>query len=140
MPIKTPEDTGWKDYTPVWTAVTTNPALGNGTLVGRFVRIGRTVFVEIKLIPGTTTTFGAGGWRFSAPLRMTGTADLGIAHALDAGTARYTATAVVATATTVLLFQSDVATGTEFASGTPFVWAATDILLILIVYETDEER
>ena len=31
----------WFNYTPTWTAVTTNPAIGNGTLAGRYVVIGK---------------------------------------------------------------------------------------------------
>jgi hypothetical protein len=57
----------WTSYTPTWTAATTNPVLGNGTLVGRYMKIGRTVQYHINLIPGSTTTFGAGGYSFDIP-------------------------------------------------------------------------
>lgn len=137
MPIKTAENSGWQDYTPVWTAVTTNPVLGNGTLIGKYIRTGRKVTVIINLQPGTTTTFGSGGWRFSLPFRIQ--RGVGLAHALDAGTARYAATLLSATATTILLWQADLATGTEFAAATPFTWTSGDILDIEYTYETDEE-
>lgn len=57
----------WTSYTPTWTAATTNPVLGNGTLVGRYMKIGRTVQYHINLIPGSTTTFGSGGYSFDMP-------------------------------------------------------------------------
>jgi hypothetical protein len=57
----------WTPYTPVWTATTTNPALGNGTLTGQYMKIGRTCIVQIVLTIGSTSTFGTGNWRISLP-------------------------------------------------------------------------
>ncbi len=61
---------GWTTYTVAWTAVTTPPAIGNGTLTGRYRRAvdSDLVFVEIFMLAGTTTTFGSGEWRFSLPV------------------------------------------------------------------------
>lgn len=58
----------WAAYTPTWTAATTNPAIGNGTLAGRYVRDGDTVHFWINLTFGTTTTVGSGVWRFGLPV------------------------------------------------------------------------
>ena len=66
--VATAADTAWTDYTPVWEAVTTNPSLGNGTLSGRWMRVGRTVHFNLELVTGTLTTFGSGSWRFSVPV------------------------------------------------------------------------
>jgi hypothetical protein len=57
----------WLSYTPTWTAATTNPSLGNGALVGRYIQIGKTVNVFVQLTIGSTTTLGTGGWIFSVP-------------------------------------------------------------------------
>ncbi|GAA2929903.1 hypothetical protein [Streptomyces enissocaesilis] len=57
----------WTAYTPSWTAVTTNPSLGNGTLSGRHMKIGRSCKLHIVLTIGSTTTFGAGELRLSLP-------------------------------------------------------------------------
>lgn len=77
--------TAWASYTPTWTA-TSNPSLGNGTLVGRYHKIGRTVVVEINLIPGSTTTFGSGGYSFAIPFAAanSGATYVGNAHLLSA--------------------------------------------------------
>jgi hypothetical protein len=56
----------WTTYTPTWTA-STNPALGNGTLTGRYIKIGRTVTVSILLTCGSTTTYGSGAYAFGLP-------------------------------------------------------------------------
>jgi hypothetical protein len=45
--------TAWTTYTPVLTASTTNPVIGNGSIVGRYVSIGATVIGEIRIIAGT---------------------------------------------------------------------------------------
>ena len=59
--------TPWTTYTPIWTASTTNPTLGNGTLTGRYVVMGPTVVGEIRLNFGSTTNRGTGTYRFSLP-------------------------------------------------------------------------
>ncbi|MEU0691558.1 hypothetical protein [Streptomyces uncialis] len=59
--------TAWTAYTPTWTAVTTNPVLGNGSLVGQHMKIGRTCHVTFNLTMGSTTTYGSGFWRISLP-------------------------------------------------------------------------
>lgn len=58
----------WSTYTPTWTAVTTNPVLGNGILAGRDLQVGKTIQFSIKLTDGSTTTYGSGGWKFTVPV------------------------------------------------------------------------
>ena len=57
----------WQSYTVSWTAGITNPAIGNGTLIVRYIQIGKTVMGTILLAPGSTTTYGSGVWYFSLP-------------------------------------------------------------------------
>lgn len=57
----------WTVFTPTWTASTTNPVLGNGTLTGRYMKIGRTVVSQLILTTGSTTTYGAGTYSFGVP-------------------------------------------------------------------------
>lgn len=59
----------WDTYDPTWTATTTNPKIGNGTLAGRYLRVGQTVDVLISLTWGSTTDGGAGNWRFLLPVQ-----------------------------------------------------------------------
>ena len=60
-------DPPWVAYTPTWTAPTTNPVLGNGTITGRYALIGKTCHVAIRLVTGSTTTYGTGNYLFSVP-------------------------------------------------------------------------
>ena len=59
-------DGAWTTYTPGWTG-TTNPSLGNGSLVGRYTRIGRTIIGGVVLTIGSTTTGGSGSWSWDLP-------------------------------------------------------------------------
>ncbi|RCG29003.1 hypothetical protein DQ384_21870 [Sphaerisporangium album] len=49
---------------PTWTGATTNPVLGNGTLAGAYkvADTAKTVHIRIRLVTGTTTTYGSGAW------------------------------------------------------------------------------
>lgn len=75
----------WTAYTPSWTASTTNPSLGNGTLIGRYQKIGRTVIFHVNLITGSTTSYGSGSYSFSLPpftVANVGASFIGTAHLL----------------------------------------------------------
>lgn len=58
----------WTSYTPTWTAVTTNPTIGNGTLEGAFCRIGKLVIFRVTLLFGSTTTAGSGIYEWALPV------------------------------------------------------------------------
>ena len=54
-------------FTPTWTSTGTQPAIGNGTLVGNYNRQGNVVTVYAQITAGSTTTFGTGIYRISLP-------------------------------------------------------------------------
>lgn len=58
----------WTTFVPTWTAVTTNPSIGNGTLTSRWCRIGRSITWMGTMAAGTTTTAGSGLWYMSLPV------------------------------------------------------------------------
>jgi hypothetical protein len=58
----------WTNYTPTWSSSGTQPVLNNGSIAGRYVRIGDTVIYLGKLLAGSTTTFGTGTYAISLPL------------------------------------------------------------------------
>jgi hypothetical protein len=57
---------GWTSYTPTWTAATTNPVIGNGTITGQYRRSANSDIVHwwLRILIGSTTTFGSGVYRF----------------------------------------------------------------------------
>ncbi|MEV8043573.1 hypothetical protein AB0P02_06930 [Streptomyces griseoluteus] len=128
----------WTAYTPAWTA-STNPVLGSGTLTGRYMKIGRTVAVEINLIAAANTTFGSGAWNFSLPATSanTGITKVGTAHLL--GTDRWAGQIVLSpNNSTAACFFPISATNTRinFASATvPETANASTQLRLFLVYE-----
>lgn len=70
--VFTPNTGGtWISYTPTWTETAgVQPSLGNGSLTGFYYQLGKFVVCTIKLIAGTTTTFGNSSnvWLFSLPV------------------------------------------------------------------------
>ena len=64
-------DTAWQSYTPTWTGTGTNPSIGNGSILGRYMRKGREVRCQVALNCGSTTTFGSGTYLFGIPAGLT---------------------------------------------------------------------
>lgn len=79
----------WTSYTPTWSSSGTQPALGNGTIIGGYTTKGKLAFVRATLIMGSTTTYGTGTWRMSLPGAITSVANYqsGALLLLDNGTA-----------------------------------------------------
>jgi hypothetical protein len=128
----------WKAYTPAWTAVTTNPVLNNGTIVGKYRKIGKTIHFRIKLVIGSTTLFGSGEYRFSLP--STVIAEHAVFYApIGTGFCRDDNVSVkkprfvgVGSSTTVNLSDSD---GALVTPNVPFTFAVGDIIMIAGEYE-----
>lgn len=124
----------WDSYTPTWTAVTTNPVLGNGTLTGAWLRIGKTFRFRISLTMGSSTTYGTGPWRFALPAGAHAAygiyATFGTASLVDTSASARSVRfpfAPAAGPTTVGLI--DVA-AVQVDATTPFTWANTDQLFV----------
>lgn len=59
--------TDWVDYTPVWTASTTNPTVGNAIFGGKWRRVGDSMEIRTYLQFGSTSNKGSGAYRLSLP-------------------------------------------------------------------------
>jgi hypothetical protein len=125
----------WTTYSPTWTcAAGAAPVLGNGSLTGNYMKIGKTVFVKIRLAAGSTTTFGGGTYLFSLPSTSTTTFDIFLdVRVLDSGTRWYFGKGFGNTATTIMA--TDDNAGTAFSATYPMVWTTNDQLIIYFVYE-----
>lgn len=126
-------------YVPTWTADSVNPSLGNGTIAGRYFQIGKFVFVTIKLLAGSTTTFGTGNWLFTLPIAASASHPplvqglLGSAY--DVGSAAvYHVT--LRSDGRVLGFNSATGGQSVVSSTIPFTWADTDRLEVAVAYES----
>jgi len=74
-----PAFANWTAYTPVWkTTGTPQPAIGNGTLAGRYLVVGKTVYFVIGMRAGSATTYGGAGlYSWSLPSALAGPANIG---------------------------------------------------------------
>ena len=135
----------WTAYTPTWTAATTNPSIGNGTLAGRYTQIGKTCVLVIGLTMGSTTTYGSGNWSFSLPKTAKNTSGinfLGVAHIRKVGTANYERVAQISPSlsTTVINMFTDPTPGSNsqsISATVPFTWGDGDTLGVEITYEIE---
>lgn len=60
--------TAWQSFTPVWTSSGTAPAIGNGTVLGKYRRVGDSAEIQMVITSGTSTTYGSSNaFRFSLP-------------------------------------------------------------------------
>ena len=121
----------WTAYTPTWTAASSNPAIGNGTIEGYYKVVGKTCFVRGNIAMGSTTTFGSGEWYVSMPFTAShADAILMTATLLDNGSAWYNATLVGARAgfnyKAPIQYQAVGGTANDVNSTQPFTWTNTD--------------
>lgn len=126
----------WASYTPQWLGATTNPVIGNGTLTGNYMQAGKLVMFRIRVVMGSTTTYGSGAYTFGLPVPAVVSTD----NAIDcsvflkdvSGSVRALRFAYLNTASLIAPCDSG---GALINSTTPWVWANTDIISISGSYE-----
>lgn len=131
----------WTNYTPTWTAATTNPTLGNGTLIGRYMKVGLTCTAQINLVMGSTTTYGSGNYSWALPFASanSGCTYIGNAHLLS-GSTRWAGQFVISPASSVAspFFPANSTTTTVafMQASSPVALASGYQLRITVTYET----
>lgn len=60
----------WETYTTTWAGAGSNPSIGNGTLTGRYTLLDDLLFVQIRVLMGSTTTYGTGTYSWTIPSGM----------------------------------------------------------------------
>jgi hypothetical protein len=122
----------WTSYSPSWTATTSNPSIGNGTITGRYAQTASLVWVNIKMTAGSTTTFGTGLWRFSLPVTPTVDELLPSTVSDNSTSFRYNATTrIILSSTSGDNMRIHVDGGYSGVSATaPYTWASGDFLII----------
>ena len=110
----------WTTYTPAWTSSSTAPAIGNGTLTGRHMKLGRIVICHINLTTGSTTTYGSGNYSFSLPFTSANAGATIIGNVQFLGTDRWAGHMVIGnSATTTSPFISSSSTNTRLGWMSP---------------------
>lgn len=124
----------WTSYTPTWTSSGTAPSLGNGTITGRYMRIGNLVTVQLNLTMGSTTTFGTGVYFFSIPLTAESPISFnscGTGWCLDTGVKECSVVAKLENGGTTFRLSPTYDSGGSFGNvgnTNPFTWANGDVL------------
>lgn len=127
----------WQTYAMAWTANSSNPAIGNGTITAKYKKVGRKVTVLFHIQMGSTTTYGSGYWMLSLPVpaaaagRGNGFATAGVNDAVGSGFGAATGYPITATA---VVFDSTVSKN-NIAAAIPFTWASGDSFYGEINYE-----
>lgn len=128
----------WTTYTPTWTCSGTAPAIGNGTLTGRYHRLfGRTYLVIINMTAGSTTTFGTGVWSFATPGGLSAASAYPVGHGIAVLSSVWPIT-LLASGATFLPYASSSSTDPRLISvstSAPTAWASTHYLTASIVWE-----
>jgi hypothetical protein len=122
----------WAAYTPTWTNLNVN----NGTVTARYTQIGKTVFVSIVVVFGSTTSV-FGSVSVSLPVsNIAGSVQAnGWNYYFDSsGGVAYFGSNSPASATTVALLTLTSPAGNVNATA-PFTWANADQMFIWLQYE-----
>jgi hypothetical protein len=117
-------------FTPTVDSLTT----GNGTVSGRYTKIGRIVTVTINVIFGSTTAWtgtsvGIGGLPFTSAARS-----VGLIGMYRSGTGWYNGQAVLDSASTSTTYPGRY-DNSPFNATSPWTWAASDYFVVSMTYE-----
>lgn len=94
----------WTAYTPTWTASSSPPSIGNGSLTARFLKVGRLCHLELLVSFGSTTNGGVGFYTFSLPFTASSGVDhLGVCKAFVTGSTNYQGFSFVGSGGTTVL-------------------------------------
>jgi hypothetical protein len=130
----------WTSFTPAWASSGTQPAIGNGSIVGRYMKVGRTCTFAFILTAGSTTTFGTGGYTWTLPFASANTtvhylgsarlvsAQVWLGHVLISPNSSTCAVTTSSSATDTR--------GAAIAAGTPATLANGDNIRASVTYQT----
>lgn len=141
-PAKLQSGTGsgwsWQTWSPTWTNVT----VGNGTVIARYIQMGKTVRARLSLTFGTTSAI-SGAVSFTLPVTAINNyiqnSQIGTGTLEDLGTNIYDPWITYNSTTTAsVLVKNSSTTYTTFtalSSTVPFAWATGDIMHLNFEYE-----
>ncbi len=127
----------WTTYTPEWTATTTNPSVGGGSIVGYYCQLNDLVIGNAWIQAGSGYNRGSGTYRISVPV----TGDSGVAG-YSAGSAWvYDSSATIARGGLLRCFGDYVQielidyTTVNMTEGNPFLFSQNDQIRLHFAYK-----
>lgn len=139
------QQSAWTSYSSSWTSSGTAPAIGNGSIVGYYSKIGRLVTVRAAVYCGTSTTFGSGYYGLSLPFAAQVTnvpsglfAIAGSWVLSNAGTTFYDVNAMIVQSSPSTVNGIVNGSGSFFGAANPAAWtaAASTYFVATITYES----
>jgi hypothetical protein len=128
----------WTSYVPGWFGTVTNPVIGNGSATGGYVQLGKIVHCWGKIVAGTTTTYGSGGYSFGLPVAADAAfaGRLGHGYLRDTGTSDWIGTAGIGSSTSVFILNGlgGAGTNTTHSPAQPFAMGNTDSITWQLTY------
>jgi hypothetical protein len=121
----------WLSWTPTWSASGTQPVIGNGSMSGRYTRVGKTVHFEFILSIGSTTTIGTGSYYWNFPLTAAGYGTF-VGKYLRSGVAYQACFGIFRDANTFQMVAHGASS--QFGATVPFAWAAGDTFQVSGTY------
>ena len=133
----------WTSYTPTFGSTGTAPAVGNGTLTGQYMKIGRSVLMSVVFTIGSTTTFGSGNLNFTLPATVSAAAAGAVLNTSCSrtGTQNFIVGAAPlsnnGTTTSTMWFASTSTSGDwdAWTTSTPWTLAAGDVVRVWGTYQ-----
>jgi hypothetical protein len=110
--------------------------LGNAVTIAEYMQIGRLVYTHIEITWGSTSTFGAGQLVLSVPGTARRAAMTGNVFLVDSGTGTRQGFGSLTASSTNLALSTNASPQAAVSSTAPHTWAATDVIIADIVYET----
>lgn len=126
---------GWLSYTPA----TSGLVIGNGTLVGRYMRVGRMVSFALRFDFGSTSSV-AGAINMEVPVAMIASYSVAetsvrvLGFDASAG-ARYTMHAASTSTIAFQLYGDATGAWPVMSATVPFTWATGDVIMAAGTYE-----
>ena len=127
--------TDWTTYTPTWASSGTQPVIGNGTLTGQYLQVGKQLFVQIHCLAGTTTTFGTGTYSWSLPFanKTLGTGSTGLPTAGNLEKPGVAAYSVQGSLSSGASLEPVLYNGASITPTSPFTWASGNFINLAIM-------
>lgn len=125
----------WSTYTPTLTGTTSGGTVGNGTITGRYIRLGDLVIAMVNLTWGSTTSMGVGSGQISLPVsaRATDPGHAGHGLLIDASGGRIPCSWEFQTVDKCIAVRTS--DGGIMTSSVPWTWTTSDIIRATFTYE-----
>ena len=123
-------EAAWKTYSTQWYGGG-NLSIGNGTLVSRWRRVGKTIQASVLLVRGSTTNLGAGVYAFTLPVNAVSWQEVTGAGYLR-GTGKEAPLAAVGVSSGAVGLMHPLG---RLAPTVPGSWAVGDVIFFQVTYQ-----